>query len=229
MSLVLTLHPPPGTESARRNAVLSALSLEDDGGRTFEIGRAETGATCLLVDDGADGWHLLIPLMRSPTSANDLLPPIAAAIAVGLPDRPLPTDELVALWQGKHVEACRELMALCQAQGSPPPPHLPRAQLERLHGWLVARAGKPILGVDFQQGGPVILAVPDSDALAGTAGFAVLRDVDGATRLFLHAGDDDDDDDNDDNDNDDAREGRSLARARIVTPVEIVDTESLAS
>lgn len=211
MSLVLTLHPPLDPKRARRDAVLAALSLEDDGSRTFEIGRAATGATCVLVDDGPEGWHLLIPLMRSPTSAHDLLPPIAASIAVGLPDRALNAEELVALWQNKHVEACRELMALCEAQGSPPPPHLPRAQLDRLHGWLVARAGQPIVGVDFQEGGPVILAVPDGDALAGTEGFGVLRDVDGVTQLFLPEGGSVD-----------------LARARIVTPVEIVDTEALS-
>lgn len=219
MSLVLTLHPPLGTERARRNAVLSALSLEDDGSRTFEIGRADTGATCLVVDDATDGWHLLIPLVRSPTSARDLLPAIAAAIPTGLPDRPLSATELLALWDEKHREACRELIALCEAQGSPPPPHLPREQLERLHGWLVARKGKPIVGVDFQDGSPVVLAVPDGDELAGVEGFGVLRDVDGVTRLFgtttidveAHEG----------------NEGRSIARARIVTPVEIVDSEAL--
>jgi hypothetical protein len=212
MSLVLTLHPPAGDERARRNAILSALALDDDGGRTFEIGRADTGATCVLVDDGGDGWHLLIPLMRSPTSARDLLPPIAAAIALGLPDRPLPVDELIALWDDQHRAACRDLMAMCEAQGSPPPPHIPREQLERLHGWLVARRGTPILGVDFQDGGPVLLAVPDGDPLAGTPGFSVLRDVDGVTRLFVP----------------EEPEPRGLERARIVTPVEIVDSEALA-
>lgn len=205
MSLTLTLHP----KVPRRDAILAALSLEDDGSRTFEIGRVDTGATCVLVDDAEEGWHLLLPLLRAPSSARDLLPAVASAIPLGLADKPLSIDELLALWDMHHREACRELIAMCEAQGSPPPPHLPRAELDALHGWLVARKGKPVLGIDFQEGGPVVLAVPEGDELA--AHVATLRDVDGVTRLFL-PGDE---------------EGLSLARARIVTPVEIVDVESL--
>lgn len=226
LSLVLTLFP----SSPRRDAVLAALALEDDGAKTFEIGRPDTGATCVLVDD-PEGFHLIVPLIRSPTSARDLIPPVAAVISLGL-TAPLPVDEVIALWDHRHADACRELMAMCAAQGSPPPPYLPRSELDNLHGWLVALHGRddvagPILAVDFQAGEPVTLAValPPAGTLPPVPG--VFYDVEGETRLFvLEAGDP----------REAAqlrpllraREGLSLARARIVSPVEIVDTESLA-
>lgn len=228
LSLVLTLYPSP----PRRDAVLAALALEDDGAKTFEIGRPATGATCVLVDEPT-GFQLIVPLIRTPTSAQDLIPPIAAVIPLGL-EGPLPLDEVISLWEARHRDACRELMAMCAAQGSPPPPYLPRAELEHLHGWLLALHGRddvagPILAVDFQAGDPVTLAValPPTGTLPPVP--AVFHDVDGETRLFVL----------EESDPRDAaalrsllaaadRDSLSLARARIVSPVEIVDTESLA-
>jgi hypothetical protein len=260
---------------SRRDAVLAALGLEDDGATTFEIGRPATGATCVLVDlspglrpppaesrvnsttakaaqafgwqsgrvavsrcaPGEDRptWRLIVPVIRTPTSAEDLIPPVAAAIPLGLQE-PLPVEALLALWHDRHVDACRRLMAMCASQGSPPPPFLPRADLLLLHRWLLALDEKmrlgddvaaPILGVDFKDGSPVslVVAVPKSGSLPPVP--AVVHDVDGATRLFVL---------NDDDPRDDAallrmrligRDHRSLAGARIVSPVEIVDAESL--
>lgn len=224
MSLTLRLFPPipaPSTAvSARRDAILRAFDLVDDGSTTFEIGRPATGATCVLVSaDGAagrDGFHLVIPLMRTPTSARDLIPACAAAVPMApldggdRGDAPWRDSELVALWDERHAAACRELMAMCEAQGSPPPPHLPLRHLEQLHALLLARNGKAILGVDFQDGGAVTLAVPAGDDAPLHVVPGRVVEVDGVAVLRV-AG----------------HEDRSLARARLVTPVEIVDVESL--
>ena len=225
LTVVFTLFP----SSPRRDAVLAALALDDDGAKTFEIGRPATGATCVLIDD-TNGWQLLVPLLRTPTSAQDLIPAVAVLVPLGLTS-PLPIAELIAVWEARHRAACQERMATCASLGAPPP-HLPRAELLNLHGWLLALSGRddvagPILAVDFQNGDPVTLAVvlPAAGSIPPVP--AVLSIHDGEARLFvLQPGDP----------RDAAllrahlqeREGLPLGRARIVTPVEIVDSESLA-
>lgn len=268
MSFVLGVFasPPAGSSTPSRPspppraALLRALDLVDDGSWTFEIGRPETGATCALVEESEGGqavWRVHLPLLRSPTSAHDLLPALVGALGscgawlaevdeVGAVDEgdgrsPPSADELIAAWQRAHDDACRELQRACLEQGLPPPPHLPRAELERLHGWLVAIAplpdvARPILGLDPADGRPTRLAVglPDDDRglLRVPPVHAVLRNIAGETRVFpltalpapgpdgfVHV--------------DLARltldDGEPLGRTRVVSPVEIVDEEALAS
>lgn len=244
-------HPPPRAE------LLKALGLDDDGSFSFEIGRPETGATCVLVEEPEAGqvvWRVHVPLVRSPTSAHDLLPPLVHALGTigAWLDQPRgraqtqerrSAAELITAWTAAHEEACRELQRTCAEQGLPPPPHLPREELARLHGWLVAIAprddvAQPILGLDPADGRPTRLAVglPDQDrgVVRVPPVHAVLKNVDGETRVFpmsaLPAPGPDgfivvdlaalrlelrlDD-------------GQPLGPTRVVSPVEIVDDESL--
>lgn len=196
MSLVLRVIVPPATA---RRALLEAVGLEDDGGAAFELGRPETGATCLLLNDPDDPriWEVHLPLMRSPTSAADLLPALAAGLAGvggGLAiegERILDRGELLEVWGAAHVDACRALARICVEQGAPPPPHLPREALERLHGWLVAVAplgdvAQPILGLDPGDGSRARLAVglPDGPGVIRLPPVDdVLVNIDDVTRV----------------------------------------------
>ena len=208
-SLVLPL-------TGARKDVLGALGLDDDGSLTFEIGRPETGATCALVDE-AGRLLVHLPLLRAPWSARDLVPTLV--------DAGLQPDAL-ALWDRAHGDACRESARAYAAEGLPVPAHMARADLDRLHETLLALAARP------EAAGP-ILALDRKDGSASRA-FVVLRGpawvppVDALLvhdRIFAHHARDFVEVDPADLALED---GEPFADARVVTPVELLDAESLA-
>jgi hypothetical protein len=168
VSVEIHLEIPPETP---RSALLGALGLEDDHGAVpahlpIELGRAATGSTAILVPDDVPGrFSLTVPLVRAPWSGPELLPSIAAA-AASLGGRLDPPDAL-AQWTAARAYALRELAALCESQGAPLPPFLPRAHLDALHQWLLAIDHAPpgpalshtVFCLDPRDGGPVRLAV----------------------------------------------------------------------
>jgi len=229
-------------DASRRARVLSALSVDDDGSFVFEMGRPETGATCVLVDEGSE-LAVIVPLVRSPSSAVDLLPSLAASLAAiggGLSGpgdhRVLTSDELVALWTQAHNAACREITEASRVGDAPPPPNLPRARLDELHRFLLVlgekrEAAQPILGlvergsgitrlaVGLPQRSGTILAPPvdvflwtvDDETWVLPAQGEVTAE--GLLRVDLDAID--------------PKGFPPLADTRIVSPVEIIDTEAL--
>jgi hypothetical protein len=265
VALVLAFHVekgPDGTIGAlSRDALADAFEIAADeeisGSAIWEIGRIETGATCAIVDENGQ-FFVHVPLMRSPTLARDLLPTVhhnarkaGAAIVVPDDNTPLSVDDLLALWDREHHKAVHQLVQLCAAQGLPPPPHLPRADLDALHGWLLASYGTagvphPILALDPANGEPAIVVVrlprPEEITRVKLPGVhAVLADLENARDIeepavfpvtalggvvgeggFLEV------------DTQAARdrlrdvEGIPLARYRVITPVEIVDDESFS-
>ena len=217
-----------------RAAVLAALGLDDDGSATFELGRPATGATCLLVDN-AGSFTLHLPLLRTPTSARDLLPPaIAAAASLGARWVGPGDDDPLASWDAQHKVACAQA-----ARDGPLPPHLPREALDRLHAWLLAVAATrdaagPILVLHGDDTTRLAVGLPDGGvALLAPVG-CVLAHVGDETRVFpaarfgaasadgfIHV-------DVDALDRGELHGGEPLGGVRVATPVEIVDDESLA-
>jgi hypothetical protein len=251
-------------DAPQRQGLLRALDVEDDGSLTFEIGRAETGATCALVHEGgADAgevgsWTVHLPLVRSPTSAHDILPPLVEALrsigagldVIGEINGVTPrarssvrrsADELIAAWTHAHVEACQQLARVCAAQDLPPPPHLPGEELARLHAWLVAIAAlpdvaKPILGLDPADGRPALLAVGLPDEGAGRLRVppvhVVLKNLGRVTRMFPTSALGAPDADGFfavDLETLALEGGEPITGLRVVSPVEIVDDEALGA
>ncbi len=230
MSVVFSLFPR--NSALRRERLLSSLGLDDDGSASQEIGRPETGATCLLVDDGGV-FRLHLPLLRTPTAARDLLPTLvrAADDAGGVWVGPIPGDP-IAVWDALHEQACREL------DPAEIPPHLPRAALLDLHAWLLKialtpGAAGPLLAIDPPT--RVVVGLPPAGP-ALLPPFDVLANVDvagaGETRVFpvsrFGAPREDGFVAVEDAARVDLSGGEPLGEVRIVTPVEIVDDESLA-
>ena len=176
VSAVFRLVPSP-----ERSRLLAALRIDDDGSPTFEIGRPDTGATALLVDDAV---HL--PLLRSPTSARDLLPTIVLSTSslgswhcIGRSTDEAPLDA----WDALHREACRAAVEV------EPLPHLPLEALVRLHGWLLAvartpGAAGPVLALHDGTTTEPCVTLPPRAALVPPVP-AVLVERDG--RLWRHA------------------------------------------
>src|SRR5438045_2840121 len=61
VSVVFTL--VSRSTAVSREDLLLALGLDDDGSPTWELGRPETGATALIVDDNGR-FRLHVPLLR---------------------------------------------------------------------------------------------------------------------------------------------------------------------
>jgi hypothetical protein len=140
MSLAIQLQLPPGVTF---EALLSALSLPV-GGNVAEVGLPATGATAALLADGdgsTPGPILLVPLVRAPWLADDVIRPIQEVIA-SLGGSMVPEDPVAAFFATRR-QTLLELMALCSVQGVPPPPHMSGADLEALHQWLLALAYAP--------------------------------------------------------------------------------------
>ena len=220
MTLTIALATSAGAPEPTRSSIADAFDMPDDVARppTFELGRPASGATFLIrrmtdeepiahgdVDKQVQltRWRIEIPLLRSPTSARDLIPGIVhGARALGASLIPIMQDDvqggvhddvsgpraarrrlraaidarsddavlqLIDLWDAAHRAHTRHVTRLCDEEGSPRPPSMPRAQLERLHGWLLALADarddprRPlpayIHGLDARDGSPARTAV----------------------------------------------------------------------
>ncbi len=264
MALVLTLYLPAERADPDPAAVARAFGVPDDGSAGFEVGRAETGAACLVTRDPAlpsndapEGrrstpWRLVVPTLRAPWSARDLLP--ACAAAAGSLDGswgPLEgTDELDLLnaWDEAHAREVRALALTCEATGTTPPPFRDVGTLGEVHRWLIAIAEQEperdlfvpahIHALDPADGGPTLFAarfpqegerafVPLLDGVlfdptGGEGGVerpllyargvlpeGTVLDVDAARERLM------------------AAEGEGIGRYRLVTPVEVLDEESL--
>jgi hypothetical protein len=229
----------PRSSAVERNRLLLALGLLDDGSATAELGRPETGATALLVDDGSASrvrLRLHVPLLRSPTSALDLLP-TAMAAAASLdaawihPARP--DLDALAAWMDLHREACRAAHSASVVGGMTEVlPHLPRADLDALHGWLLAiartdRALAPVVALVDDDGNAFpslyLESPPAPGDLAAPLAFAI---ADGRVWPITDLG----------NTRADgfveveralASPGEPIGQRRVVSAVEIVDDESL--
>jgi hypothetical protein len=157
--LVLALYVAEGKGVPETAAITAALGVPDDGRDVFEIGRAETGATCLVqrveeaarapeapATDPADwilsDWRIVLPTVRAPWSARDLIPTIDAAappgtrwraLAPGLRDGGPPLEA----WTKQHRDDLQTLRERCEAAGAPLPPHAPASILDAVHESLV--------------------------------------------------------------------------------------------
>lgn len=264
MALVLTLYLPADQPDPDPDALAGAFGVPGDGSAAFEIGRAETGAACMVARDPAlpapdapagrraSEWRLVVPTLRAPWSARDLLPACAHAAALvggtwGPGER---TDELDLLnaWDEAHAREVAALALTCEATGVPPPPFRDVATLDAVHRWLIAIAEQEpdaglfvpahIHALDPADGGPTLFAVrfPQEaerafvplvdgvlfDPTGGEAGLErpllyprallgedTMLDVAHARARLA------------------ATEGEAIARFRFVTPVEVLDEESL--
>lgn len=264
MALVLTLYLGSDWEDPDPAVIAGAFGVPDDGADSFEVGRAETGAACLVVRDPAlpaqeapagrraTAWHLVVPTLRAPWSARDLLPSCAAAAASlgGTWGPAEKTDELDLLnaWDEAHAKEAHALATTCDATGAVLPPFRDVGTLDAVHRALVAIAERePEVGVfvpahihalDPADGGPTLFAV----RFPTGADHAFVPLVDGV--LFDPAG----------GDGGverpalyprsllgpeelvnaeearailDTAEGEAIGRFRFVTPVEVLDEESL--
>lgn len=264
MALVLTLYFPADRRDPGPDEIAAAFGVPADGSTAFEIGRAETGAACLIARDPAlpapdappgrraTDWRLLVPTLRAPWSARDLLPACAhAAALLGGSFGPVEgSDELDLLnaWDEAHAREVSALALTCEATGAPPPPFRDVATLGAVHRWLLAIAEQePDVGLfvpahihalDPSDGGPTLFAarfpldaeralVPLVDGIlydptGGEAGIErpllyprsllpadVIVDGDAARAALA------------------ASEGAPISRFRFVTPVEVLDEESL--
>lgn len=276
MTLVLGLFVPKGRGPVSASEIARAFDVGDDEALSFELGRPETGSTCLVQKSEEPDlerpelglvrtpWRLFVPTVRAPFTARDLLP-AAWAAARDLGGRfstlegPLLGDapaDLIAAWDALHRENARALSEACLSAGAPLPPHREGRELERVHALLVELAAKPpegvarppfVLALDPRDGEParfavrlpleaarcqlplvdVVLADLDAqpgepehprvyaldDLLGGAAhrqGDFVELDVDEALRERLRE-----------------LPSEGLERYRVVTPVEVTDTESL--
>jgi hypothetical protein len=170
----LRFHPDDPVVSRRE--LTAALGVDDGEG---ELGRAETGATCALVD-GARGVEIWLPVVRAPWSARDLLPTLVdAAQRLG---RRFHVDDPLAAWDEAHARTCGELGRACAAQDLPPPPYLPAAELARLHALLIESAAPP-------PGPPVVRPIWVLDPADGTPARPAVRlpRVDEAAQVRLPA------------------------------------------
>jgi hypothetical protein len=200
-----------------RTSLARAFDVDDDEKKAspvFELGRPETGSTCVLAESFDVGstsdldaprppsgwittpWILEIPLLRAPWLARDLLPAGAAAAAAidavlvdGRGALLLDGPALIAAWDEAHAAGVQELRARCEETAAPPPPLLPRAELDAVHAWLIALARAsstdprvpPFLhGLDPKDGTAAIVAarVPVERAEARLPPFPLLVDVD---------------------------------------------------
>lgn len=263
VALVLTLYLPADRADPHPDAIAGAFGVPQDGADAFEIGRAETGAACMVARDPAlpapeappgrraTDWRLVVPTLRAPWSARDLLPACAhAAALLGGTWGPVEgSDELDLLnaWDEAHAREVSALAVTCEATGVPPPPFRDVATLGAVHRWLVAIAEQEpdaglfvpahIHALDPTDGGPTLFAVrfpQEAERALVPLVDGVLHDPTGGAggieRPLLYPrgllpGDAI-------VDVEEARavlaeaEGEPIGRFRFVTPVEVLDEES---
>lgn len=264
MALILTLYLPAAQPDPDPDSLAAAFGVPGDGSDAFEIGRAETGSACMIARDPAlpspaapadrraSPWRLVVPTLRAPWSARDLLPTCAhaAALVGGTWGPKEGTDELDLLnaWDEAHAREVSALALTCEATGVAPPPFREAAALDDVHRWLLAIAEREpepglfvpahIHALDPADGGPTLFAVrfpqegeraflPLVDGLLfdptggegglerpllyprSLIGTGPIVDVQVARRALIES------------------EGEAIARFRFVTPVEVIDEESL--
>lgn len=264
MALVLTLYLPADRADPDPDDLAAAFGVPSDGSDAFEIGRAETGSACMVARDPAlpspaapegrraSAWRLVVPTLRAPWSARDLLPACAEAAASlgGTWGPSAQTDELDLLnaWDEAHAREVSALALTCEATGVPPPPWREGAVLDAVHGCLIALAEREpdaglfvpahihaldpadgertLFAVRFpQEGERAFLPRVDGvlfDPSGGEGGVErpllyprkalgsdLVLDVERARTALLEL------------------EGESIARYRFITPVEVIDEESL--
>jgi hypothetical protein len=247
-TLVLELNIPPDQGVIGAAEIAAAFGVPDDGSDSIELGRPETGSSCLIQRSGpgaspADRWALIVPTIRAPWSARDLLPACAEAVAGFGGDwgGARTADELVARWDAAHARDVARLGDTCLQTGAPPPPYRERALVDRVHEGLVALASSAlpapptIHALDPGDGQPTSFAVrlpveherfwlPHVDGVLWDRG----RGIAGVEEprffsLGLHG----------ELERETVTErlrdveGEAIDRYRVVTPVEVVDAESL--